>query len=465
MSQYQVLVIGAGPGGYVAAIRAAQLGFKTAIVEKRKALGGTCLNVGCIPSKALLASSEHYHFAKERFATHGIVVDKLGLDLGAMMKRKEQIVTKLTGGIDFLMKKNKIEKLTGTASFVDPHTVEITGEDGKKTSVTAEKIVLATGSVPVELPFLKFDGKTILSSDHAIALAEVPKSLLVIGGGAIGLELGSVWKRLGAEVTVVEFLPRIATGFDGAAAEALKKSLVKQGINILVDTKVESGEVTKGGIALTVSSGGKTSKLEAEKVLVAVGRRPYVEGLGLDKAGVAMTERGRVKIDEHYVTSVPHIVAIGDIVDGPMLAHKASDEGVAAVERLAGKPGSVNYGAIPGVIYTAPEVASVGLTEEQLKEKGVEYKVGNSLFGPNGRALANDMTEGFVKILTDAKTDRVLGVHIVSGAASELIAEATSVIEFGGASEDIARTTHAHPTMAEVIREAAHAATGHPLHG
>ena len=464
MSQYQLLVIGAGPGGYVAAIRAAQLGFKTAIVEKRKALGGTCLNVGCIPSKALLASSEHYHFAKERFSHHGIVAEKIGLDLGAMMKRKDQIVGKLTAGVDFLMKKNKVEKLTGTATFLDPHTVEI-DDEGKKTTVTAEKIVLATGSVPVELPFLKFDGKTVLSSDHAIALTEVPKSLLVIGGGAIGLELGSVWKRLGAEVTIVEFLPRIATGFDGQVAETLRKSLTKQGLNILTDTKVESGEVTKAGIVLTVSSGGKTTKLEAEKVLVAVGRRPYVEGLGLDKAGVALTERGRVKIDAHWKTSVPHISAIGDIVDGPMLAHKASDEGIAAVERIAGKPGQVNYGAIPGVVYTAPEGASVGLTEEQLKEKGVAYKSGTALFLTNGRAMANDSTEGFVKILADAKTDRVLGVHIVSSTASELIGEATAVIEFGGSAEDIARTTHAHPTLSEAIREAAHAVGGHPIHG
>ncbi|SDU03887.1 dihydrolipoamide dehydrogenase [Verrucomicrobium sp. GAS474] len=464
MPQYQVLVIGAGPGGYVAAIRAAQLGFKTAIVEKGKTLGGTCLNVGCIPSKALLASTEHYHFAQERFAAHGIVAEKLSVDLGAMMKRKDQIVTKLTGGVDFLMKKNKIEKLTGKATFLDANTVEIDNA-GTKTTVTAEKFVLATGSVPVELPFLKFDGKTVLSSDHAIALTEVPKSLLVIGGGAIGLELGSVWRRLGAEVTVVEFLPRIATGFDGQVAETLRKSLIKQGITIHTGTKVESGEVTKGGIALTVSAEGKTTKLEAEKVLVAVGRRPYVEGLGLEKAGVALTDRGRVKIDAHWKTSVPHISAIGDIVDGPMLAHKASDEGIAAVERMAGKPGQVNFDAIPGVIYTNPEGASVGLTEEQLKEKGVAYKSGSAPFGPNGRALANDATEGFVKILADAKTDRVLGVHIVSSAASELIAQAVSVIEFGGSAEDIARTCHAHPTMSEVVREAAHAVGGHPIHG
>ena len=464
MSTYQLLVIGSGPGGYVAAIRSAQLGFKTAIVEKGKTLGGTCLNIGCIPSKALLASTEHFHFAKERFAAHGIVAQGLSVDLPAMLKRKDGIVTKLTGGVDFLMKKNKVEKLTGYARFVDAHTVEIEN-DGKKSQVTADHIVLATGSAPIELPFLKFDGKTVLSSTEALSLPAVPKSLLVIGGGAIGLELGSVWKRLGAEVTVVEFLPRIAAGADGAVAEALKKSLIKQGIAIHTDTKVESGEITKNGVILTVSKDGKTEKLEAEKVLVAVGRRPFLDDLNLDKAGIQLTDRKRVKIDAHWKTTAPSVSAIGDIVDGPMLAHTASDEGIAAVERIAGKPGQVNFDAIPNVIYTAPEAAAVGLTEEQLKEKGIAYKVGQASFGPNGRALANDQTEGFVKILAEAKTGRVLGVHILSSIASELIAEAVSVIEFGGAAEDIARTCHAHPTMSEVIREAAHAASGHPIHG
>ena len=464
MSTYQILVIGSGPGGYVAAIKAAQLGFKTAIVEKGKTLGGTCLNVGCIPSKALLASTEHFHFAKERFAAHGIVAKDLSVDLAALMKRKDGIVTRLTGGIDFLMKKNKVEKLTGFARLLDGNTVEIE-KDGAKTSVTADRILLATGSVPIELPFLKFDGEKVVSSDQAIAFAQVPKSILVIGGGAIGLELGSVWKRLGAEVTVIEFLPRIAAGFDGQVAETLRKSLIKQGITILTGTKVESGEVTKEGVTLTVSAEGKTQKLTAEKVLVAVGRRPFVDGLGLDKAGVVLTERGRVKINEQYVTSVPSISAIGDIVDGPMLAHKASDEGIAAVERIAGKPGQVNYGTIPGVIYTAPEAATVGLTEEQLKEKGIAYKTGTAIFLSNGRAMANDATEGFVKILACAKTDRVLGVHIVASVASELIAASVTVMEFGGAAEDIARTMHAHPTMSEVVREAAHAVGGHMIHG
>ena len=465
MSDHQLLVIGSGPAGYVAAIRAAQLGFKTAIVEKGKTLGGTCLNVGCIPSKALLASTEHFHFAQERFAAHGIVAKDLTVDLPVLLKRKDQIVTKLTGGVEFLMKKNKIERLTGAARFVDGKTVEIEHE-GKKTQVTADHIVLATGSAPIELPFLKFDGKTVLSSTEALALPQVPKSLLVIGGGAIGLELGSVWRRLGAEVTVIEFLPRIAALSDAQASQALHKALVKQGIAIRVETKVESGEVTKDGVTLTVTGkDGKSEKLSAEKVLVAVGRRPYLDGLDLDKAGIALTDRKRVKIDAHYRTTAPTVWAIGDIVDGPMLAHKASDEGIAAVERIAGKPGQVNYDAIPNVIYTSPEVASVGLTEEQLKEKGIAYKSGQSTFGPNGRALANDQAEGFVKILADAKTDRVLGVHIVSSVASELIAEAVSVIEFGGAAEDIARTCHAHPTMSEVIREAAHAVAGHPIHG
>lgn len=460
---YQLVVIGSGPGGYVAAIRASQLGLKTAIIEKDKTLGGTCLNVGCIPSKALLASSEYLHFAQERFAAHGIIAGEIKLDLAAMMKRKGEVVNKLTGGVQYLMKKNKIEVLKGLGKLVDANTVEVVGDAGSK-KVTAQHIILATGSVPVELPFLKFDGKRVISSDQGIALTEVPKTMLIIGAGAIGLELGSVWARLGAEVTVVEFLPRIAAvGFDAETSKILQRNLEKLGMKFELSTKVASAKVTETGVELEGENAQGKISFSADIVLVAVGRKPFVAGVDLDKAGVKLTERGRIAVDGHLRTNVPNIYAIGDVTDGPMLAHKAHEDGVAAAELIAGKPGHVNYNIIPGVIYTAPEAASVGITEEQAKEQKLDVKVGKFAFSANGRAIAADATEGFAKIIADAKTDRVLGAHIVASNASELIAETVLLMEFSGSSEDLARTIHAHPTMSEAVKEAALAVDGRML--
>jgi dihydrolipoamide dehydrogenase len=453
---YQLVVIGSGPGGYVAAIRASQLGLKTAIVEKDKTLGGTCLNVGCIPSKALLASTEHLHFAKERFATHGILTGDIKVDLGAMMKRKLGVVDKLTGGVTYLMKKNKIDVVKGLGKLVDSHTVEVTDEGGAKKTLTTQNILLATGSVPVELPFLKFDGKKIISSDQGIALDKIPKTMLIIGAGAIGLELGSVWARLGAQVTVVEFLPRIAAvGFDAETSKILQRNLEKLGMKFELSTKVSSAKVTDKGVELEGENAQGKVSYSAEVVLVAVGRKPFTTGLDLEKAGVKLTDKGRIAIDKHWQTNVPGIYSIGDVVDGPMLAHKAHEEGTAVSEHIAGKPGHVNYGIIPGVIYTAPEAASVGITEEQAKEQKLDVKVGKFSFTANGRAIANDTTEGFAKIIADAKTDKVLGAHIVASNASELIAETVLLMEFSGSSEDLARTIHAHPTMSEAVKEAA----------
>ncbi len=453
---YQLVVIGSGPGGYVAAIRAAQLGLKTAIVEKDKTLGGTCLNVGCIPSKALLASTEHLHFAKERFAAHGIIAGDIKVDLGTMMKRKLGVVDKLTSGVAYLMKKNKIEVVKGLGKLVDGNTVEVTGDDGAKKTLKAQTILLATGSVPVELPFLKFDGKKVISSDQGIALEKIPKKLLVIGAGAIGLELGSVWARLGAEVTVIEFLPRIAAiGFDAETSKILQRSFEKLGMKFELSTKIESAQVSDAGVDLQGVQGDKKVTYSGDLVLVSVGRKPFTTGLDLDKAGVKLTNRGRIAVNDHWQTSVPTVYSIGDVIDGPMLAHKAHEEGVAVAERIAGKPGHVNYGIIPGVIYTAPEAASVGLTEDEAKEKGIAVKVGKFNFTANGRAIANDTTEGFAKIIADAKTDKVLGAHIVASNASELIAETVLLMEYSGSSEDLARTIHAHPTMSEAVKEAA----------
>jgi len=461
---YQLVVIGSGPGGYVAAIRAAQLGLKTAIIEKDKTLGGTCLNVGCIPSKALLASSEHLHFAKERFGAHGIITGEIKLDLAAMMKRKLDTVGKLTSGVAYLMKKNKIEVVKGFGKLVDGHTIEVTEENGGKKTLKAEKILLATGSVPIELPFLKFDGQRVISSDQGIALASVPKSMLIIGAGAIGLELGSVWRRLGAEVTVIEFLPRIAAiGFDPETSKVLQRNLEKLGIKFELSTKIESAKVTGQGVELQGVKEGKPVAYQGDLVLVSVGRKPFTTGLGLDQAGVKLTDRGRIAVNEHWQTSVPSVYSIGDVIDGPMLAHKAHEEGVAVAEHLAGKPGHVNYKIIPGVIYTAPEAASVGITEEEAREQKLDVRVGKFSFTANGRAIAADTTEGFAKLIADAKTDRVLGAHIVASNASELIAETVLLMEFGGSSEDLARTIHAHPTMSEAVKEAALAVDGRML--
>ena len=455
-SEYQLVVIGSGPGGYVAAIRASQLGLKTAIVEKDKTLGGTCLNVGCIPSKALLASTEHLHFAKERFATHGIITGDIKVDLAAMMKRKLDVVSKLTGGVAFLMKKNKIDVVKGVGKPLDANTVEVTDAGGVKKTLKTQNILLATGSMPIELPFLKFDGKRVISSDQGIALDQVPKKLLVIGAGAIGLELGSVWARLGAEVTVIEFLPRIAAiGFDAETSKILQRNLEKLGMKFELNTKIESAKVSDKGVELQGVQGSTKVSYSGDIVLVSVGRKPYTAGLDLDKVGVKLTERGRIEVKDHWQTSVPGIYSIGDVIDGPMLAHKAHEEGVAVAERIAGKPGHVNYGIIPGIIYTAPEAASVGLTEEEAKEKKIDVKVGKFNFTANGRAIANDTTEGFAKIIADAKTDKVLGAHIVASCASELIAETVLLMEYSGSSEDLARTIHAHPTMSEAVKEAA----------
>jgi len=460
---FDLVVIGAGPGGYTAAIKAAQLGMKTAIVEKDQALGGTCLNVGCIPSKALLSSTELFHEAQKQFGSHGISADGLSMDVSKMMKRKDDIVRKMARGIDYLMNKNGIERLAGMGRIASANKVEVT-RDGGSQKLNAKHILIATGSRVASLPFLEIDGETILSSDHAIALGEVPDSMVVIGGGAIGLELGSVWARLGTKVTVVEFLPRIAAMFDEDITLALQKLLQKQGLKFHLGTGVESAEKNNGGVRLTATKGDKKLELEAEKVLVAVGRNPNTGGLGAAEAGVELDERGCIKTNAEWQTNIPGIYAIGDVVAGPMLAHKAEQEAIAVVERMAGQPGSVNYDTIPLVIYTAPEVAAVGLIEAEAKEKGHEIAVGVFPFQANGRAVASGHADGLAKVIADKASGRVLGAQILSTNASELIAEAVLLMEFGGTAGDLARTIHAHPTMSEGLREAAHIALGEPLH-
>jgi dihydrolipoamide dehydrogenase len=460
------VVIGAGPGGYTAAIRAAQLGKKVACVEKRpgKALGGTCLNVGCIPSKALLDSSELYEVTAHKLARHGIAVKGVSLDIPAMLKRKDDVVKALVQGVAGLFKKYKVTPYYGAGKLKGKGKVEVTA-DGTITELEAEQILLATGSDSIELPFLKYDGQRVVSSTEALSFPEVPKHLIVVGGGYIGLELGSVWRRLGAKVTVVEFLPRILAVADGEVSAQVQKLLTKQGFEFHLETKV-TGAAVKGD-AVTVSAEGKGGKqtFEGDRVLVAVGRRPHTAGLGLDEAGVEHDKKtGRVKVAGQFRTNVPGVSAIGDLIDGPMLAHKASEEGVVFAERLAGMKPHVNYETIPSVIYIWPEVASVGLTEEQLKERGRQYKVGKFPFVASGRARALDETDGFVKVLTDAATDRILGVHILGPRASELIAECVAVMEYHGSAEDIARCCHAHPTLSEAVGEAARMAwAGVPL--
>ena len=464
---FDLVVIGAGPGGYVAAIRAAQLGMKVVCVEKRPALGGTCLNIGCIPSKALLDSSEFYHLAQHRFARHGIKIGGVSLDLPAMLKRKDEVVKGLTDGVRFLFKKNKIEPVFGAARLTSPTTVTVALNAGGESVLETKHVLLATGSAPVNLPFLPFDGRHVVSSTEALCFDKVPQHLIVVGGGYIGLELGSVWNRLGSKVTVVEFLPRIVPMMDVEVGTLLFKSLQKQGLEFHLETKVTGATIEgeKVSVAAETRDGRKLS-LDCDRVLVSVGRRPYTEGLGLEAVGVQTEPKsGKVIIDKHFRTNVPTISAIGDLVDGPMLAHKAEDEGVACAELLAGKAGHVDYDTIPSVIYTHPEVASVGITEEQAKERKVEYKVGKFPFMANGRARAMDETEGLVKILADAKTDRVLGVHIIGPRASDLIAEAVTVMGFQGSSEDIALLCHAHPTLSEAVREAALAVEKRAIHG
>jgi len=464
---YDLVVIGAGPAGYVAAIRAAQLGMKVACVEKRDALGGTCLNIGCIPSKALLDSSELFELAKHRFSRHGIVVGEVGLDLPAMHARKDKVVKGLTEGVRFLFKKNKIEAFYGAARLTGPNTVVVAKATGDEESLESKAILLATGSEPIELPFLKFDGQVVVGSTEALAFDKVPEHLLVVGGGYIGLELGSVWRRLGAKVTVVEFLPRIVPLADVEVGGLLHKSLAKQGLEFHLETKVTGATVQDGRAKVTAQpKEGSELTFDCDRVLVSVGRRGHLAGLGLEAAGVEFDPKtGKVPVDDHYRTNVPSISAIGDLIAGPMLAHKAEDEGVAAAEILAGKPGHVNYDTIPSVIYTWPEMASVGISEEQAKEKGLDYRVGKFPFLANGRAKAMDESEGLVKILADAKTDRVLGVHVFGPRASDLIAEAVAVMEFAGSAEDVARTCHAHPTLSEAVKEAALAVDRRAIHG
>ncbi|MFP6663750.1 MAG: dihydrolipoyl dehydrogenase [Deltaproteobacteria bacterium] len=461
---FDLIIIGAGPGGYVAALRAAQLGLRTACIDKGPALGGTCLNIGCIPSKALLNSSELYARAGKDFKAHGIGVGELSLDLATMMKRKDRVVTTLTRGIAGLLKKAGIESVTGSASLAGEGRVEVEGEGGTRI-LTAKNILIASGSVPIELPSLPFDGKRILDSTAALALDSVPAKLLVVGAGAIGLELGSVWARLGAEVTVVELTPGITPGMDIAMARQLQKSLKKQGLRFRFETSVESATAGENGITATLKEkDGTTSELAADAILVAVGRRAYAGGLGLDKAGVATDERGRIVVDEQFHTNVAGVLAIGDVIAGPMLAHKAEEEGVACVELLAGKAGHVGYDTIPAIVYTHPEFAAVGLNSEQAAAQGIEVKEGMFPFAANGRAKTMGETEGAVKILADAKTDRILGVHIVGAGASDLIAEAAIAMAMGASAEDIARSVHAHPTLAESIKEAALAVDGRALH-
>lgn len=464
---YDVVVIGGGPGGYVAAIRAAQLGLKTACVDKRESPGGTCLNIGCIPSKALLQSSEKFAEAQNSLAVHGVKIAGVALDLPALMARKDKVVNDNTKGVEFLFKKNKVEHIKGTGRFSATGILAVTPlNGGAAQEVTAKSFIIATGSDIVSLPGVPIDEKTIVSSTGGLALSSVPKSLVVVGGGYIGLEMGSVWRRLGSEVTVVEFLDRITPGMDGELSKALQRVLTKQGIAFRLGTKVVEAKRGKNGVALTLepAEGGAREEMTADVVLVAIGRRPYTEGLGLEAIGVATDNKGRITIDRNFATNVRGVYAIGDVVAGPMLAHKASEEGVALAEILAGQKSRVNYAAIPAVIYTWPEVASVGRSEEDLKAASTAYKVGKFPFTANSRARANADTEGFVKILADAKTDRVLGVHIIGPDAGTMIAEATLAIEYGGSAEDIARTCHAHPTLNEAVKEAALAVEGHPLH-
>jgi dihydrolipoamide dehydrogenase len=462
MDSFDLIVIGAGPGGYVCAFRAAQLGLKVALVEKRATLGGTCLNVGCIPSKALLSSSEHFVFAKQHAAAHGVKLGSVELDLPTLLRKKDAVVTKLVGGVAQLAKARKITVLTGAASFVSANTIEVgaVAPNGPSQRLTAKNIVIATGSAPVELPFLKFDGHTVVSSDHAIAFDTVPKKLVVVGGGAIGLELGSVWSRLGSDVTVVEFLPKIVATFDDDIVRNFTRLLQKQGLKIEVGAKVTG---FANGV-LTAERGTEKLAFPADKVLVSVGRRPFTDGLNLSAAGVQLDEKKRIKVDAHLKTTAPGVWAIGDVVAGPMLAHKAEEDGVAVAEWIAGKAGHVNWDLVPAIVYTDPEVASVGLGEDAAKTANVAVNVGRFNFAANGRALAADAADGYVKLIADAKTDKILGAQILGRNAGELISEIVTHMEYGGSAEDLARTIHAHPTLSEAVKEAALAVSKRALH-
>lgn len=462
---YDLIVIGTGPGGYVCAIRAAQLGMKVAVVEKRKTHGGTCLNVGCIPSKAMLHASEMFHEAGHGFAALGIDVPTPKLNLPAMMKHKQETVDANVTGVGFLLKKNKVEAFHGLGTILSAGKVQVTADDGTAKVLETKNIVIATGSESANLPNVSVDEQQIVTSTGALELAQVPGKMIVIGAGVIGLELGSVWGRLGSEVHVIEYLDRILPGLDAEVAKQTQRILEKQGFKFHLSKKVTGAKVGKDGVTLSVepAAGGAAEDVKADVVLVAIGRRPNTDGLGLEAAGVA-TERGRVTIGSHFETNVPGIYAIGDVVRGPMLAHKAEDEGVAVAEILAGKAGHVNYDVIPGVVYTFPEIASVGKTEEELKAAGIAYNVGKFPFTANGRARANRTTDGFAKVLADKATDRVLGVHIIAAGAGEMIHEAAVLMEFGGSSEDLARTCHAHPTMSEAVKEAAMAVEKRQIH-
>lgn len=468
IAEQDVIVIGGGPGGYVAAIKAGQLGLKTTCIESRGKLGGTCLNVGCIPSKALLNSSHKFEEASKHFKEHGINVTGVSVDVGAMMKGKETKVNGLTSGIEYLFKKNGVNYVKGKGKITGANEVKVALSNGGEQTIKAKNIVIATGSDVSCPPSIKIDEKTIVSSTGALSLKEVPKRMIVIGGGVIGLELGSVWSRLGSQVTVVEFTGRIAAGADAEVAKEFQKMLERQGFTVKLNTKVTSAVTNSNGtveVVIEDAKGGNSQKLEADVVLVSVGRRPYTDGLGLKEVGVKMTERGMVDINEHFTTNVPSIRAIGDVVRGAMLAHKAEEEGIAVIEDIikAGS-GHVNYNAIPSVIYTWPEVAWVGNTEEELKAKGVEYRVGKFPFKANSRAKTNGDDLGFVKFLADAKTDKILGSHIIGPNAGELISESVLAIEYGASCEDIGRTSHAHPTLSEAVKEAAMAAYNKPIH-
>ena len=459
IERYDLIIVGAGPGGYVAAVRAAQLGLKTACIEKMPRLGGVCLNVGCIPSKALLDSSEYYHLAREHFAEHGIRISTVSLDLAAMMARKEQVVHELTENVRKLLDGNRVAVINGVARLAGPDRVEVRDGSGGSLIIEGKAILLATGSEPVAPPGLAFDGERIVSSTDALSLREVPQHLGIVGGGYIGLEVGSVWLRLGARVTIIEMLPQIAALLDGQVARGLERILTRQGLDFRLRTKVRGAEVAGNRVHVTLESEGREEALECDHLLVAVGRRPLTRGLGLEEVGVKTdTRTGQVLVDEQYRTSVSTIYAVGDLIAGPMLAHKASAEGIAAVECIAGLPGEVNYDAIPAVIYTWPEVATVGLTEEQVKERGIPYCVGTYPFSGAGRARCMGEKDGFVKVIVQSKTDRLLGVHILGPRASDMIAECVLALEFGASSEDLARTVHGHPTFAEALQEAALAA-------
>ena len=460
---FDLVVIGSGPGGYVAAIRGAQLGLKTALVEKNDTLGGTCLNVGCIPSKALLHSTEMYHFAGHGAAAHGIDLTNLSISIEKLMAKKDKTVAQLCGGIGHLMKANKIKVFNGLGILDGDRRVRVraTGED---TVLDSPHIVIATGSAPVELPFLPFDGDTVVSSTEAIAFDHVPAKLAVVGAGAIGLELGSVWARLGAEVDVIEFLPVVAPTFDKDVSKMAERLFKKQGLNFHLKTKVTGLQKSGGKQILTAEKGAEAIEFEVDKVLVAVGRKPFTDGLGLDTVGITTDDKGRIPVDPHFKTAAAGVYAIGDVIPGPMLAHKAEEEAVACVERIAGQAGHVNYDVIPNVIYTEPEIASVGLGDADAKTAGYETKVGKFNFAGNGRAIATDATDGFAKVIADKQTDRILGVQIIAKGASELIASAVAHMEYGGSAEDLARTVHAHPTVSEAIKEAALAVDGNALH-